>query len=116
MSESVVEIGKLKLVEKLENETLEEQCKRILESKFENYKLDDYYDNYEEALRDKFYDDYYVFNGNLYNLEYKTIESYCEIAEGKIQSDGSIDFITAYYNGGACLSEMLDEVMVKLTK
>lgn len=115
MSESVVEIGKLKLVKKLENETLEEQCKRILELEYEDFKLK-YHENYEEALRDEFYDYYYVFNDNLYDLEYKTIDPYCDLAEGKIHKDGTIDFTTAYYNGGACLHEMLDEVMKKLTE
>lgn len=60
MSESVVKIGKLKLVERLENETLEEQCKRILESEFENFKLKSYYENYKEALESELYDEYYV--------------------------------------------------------
>lgn len=116
MSESVVEIGKLKLVEKLKNETLEEQCKRILESRIEGFILKSYWEDYECALRDEFYDEYYVFNDNLYDLEYKTIEPYCDIAEGKIQKDGTIEFTTAYYNGGACLHEMLDEVMNKINK
>ena len=49
MSEVVHYTGKIKLVEKLQNESLEEQCKRIL-SQHNFYKKDSYCDSWETML------------------------------------------------------------------
>lgn len=47
MSETVHYKGKLTEVKRLDNETIEEQCKRLMEYK----ELPSYYDNYQEMLR-----------------------------------------------------------------
>ena len=115
MSETVIEKGKLTLIERLNNETLEEQCKRILNNKIDDFDLG-WYKTYKEALLDEFYNDYYVHEDILYELDYYDL-GFCEdIAEGEVKGDSSIDFLVSYHNGGTCLNEMLDVVMDKINK
>ena len=67
MSEMVRYTGKLRLKEKLPNETLEEQCKRILRE--HNYfELQDYCDSWKEMLYDKLYERYEVYNNEVYEV------------------------------------------------
>lgn len=114
MSYVVMKKGKLNLIARLENETLENQCLRILNEL--DIELEDYYENPIEQLKGELSDEFYVYNDNLYSLYYKSIDTSYEIAEGDIREDGSIEFLTMYYNGGTCLHEMLDEVMDKINK
>ena len=96
MSQQETRIGKIKLIEKLENETLEQQCKRILGMK----QLDDYYDTYEEAIIDC-------------NDEDREQED-CDIFEANINDDGTISYTVSYYNGGCCFSEAIRRSLKKL--
>lgn len=116
MSETVMEKGKLVLVARLDDETLEEQCKRILNSEIDGYDLG-WYQTHKEALMSELYDDYYVYKDTLYKLGcYSKLGFYEDIVIGERKEDESIDFLVSYYNGGACLHEMLDMVMGKINK
>ena len=111
MSEMVKYKGKATLVEKLENETLEEQCKRLLE----NVELESYYDSYMEQIG---YEDnnYVILSDNIYLLDKKECDfndDYCHI--NKID-DKTFEFDTAFYNGGTSLCEMLEEEFNKYNK
>ncbi len=68
MSEVVRYKGKLRLVEKLNNETLEQQCKRILEENDKDIALDSY-DSYEEMFYNKFDKEYVIVENNIYHVE-----------------------------------------------
>ena len=61
------EIGKLELVERLENETLEKQCQRLLEKRYGKYPLEEY-DSYIEAFEDGFYEEYIIIKNNIYHV------------------------------------------------
>lgn len=67
MSETVQYSGKLKLIPKLENESLEDQCKRILRE--HNYfELNEYYDSWQEMFYDKFYETYVISLNSIYEI------------------------------------------------
>ena len=67
--------GKLRLKEKLPNETLEEQCKRILRE--HNYfELQDYCDSWKEMLYDKLYERYVVYNNEVYEVIEKKLQRF----------------------------------------
>lgn len=104
MSQQETRIGKIKLIDKLENETLEDQCKRILGMK----QLANYYDSYEEALRDCD-DKYIIHNNNVYEVieDIKNYgeDIYCAIDNG----DGTISYALSYYNGGCGFAEAIEE-------
>ena len=106
MSEMKAYRGKLVLVDKVGNETLEEQCKRLLNVE----KMEDYYISYAEQLCDT--KPYVTYKDELYKiLEKKELDPYDSRFNGSVNEDGSIDFDVNYYNGGCSLSDALYYVL-----
>lgn len=106
MSEVVRYKGKLKLVEKLNNETLEQQCKRILEENDKDIALD-FYDSYEEMFYDEFYKEYVIVENNIYH-----VESIKNVYDNDIflvheNNDGTFDYDVCYYNGACNFDEAI---------
>lgn len=105
--------GKLKIVPKLENETLEEQCKRLLNIS----KLPEYYLSWGEFLINDFGDEYIIINDIVYeiydHIEYNNSKDFFNITSN---DDGTFKFIGQFYNGGTCLYELLEEELIKLNK
>lgn len=103
MSETVHYRGTLTVVERLESETLEEQCKRILEGK----ELESYHDSHEDMLRDIGYKQYLIRDDIIYDVKKKEIgeDDMFIITEGK---DGTLNFEVSYYNGGCSFDEAME--------
>jgi len=103
MSETVHYKGTLTVVERLEGETLEEQCKRLMEG----CELDSWNGSYKERLMDDEYEKYVIHNDILYSVEKKDIGEYdCfSIVERK---DGTLEFDVMYYNGGCSFDEAIE--------
>lgn len=114
MSEVDWYVGKLVKVERLENELLENQCKRICEEL--NIRLDhlQYHDNYIELLLDEKYNEYIVYDNTLYSISKQRKDEWDDIYEASQNEDGSISFNVKYYNGGCNLNEALNEALEKL--
>ena len=118
MSEVVHYKGKLKHLKKLENETLEEQCKRIVEQLIaEELDIDvDFYDSYIETL---LYEvdciDYVVFNNELYQvISQKYIDSNEDIFMAIQCLNDTVDYEVQYYNGGCSFTEALGYALENL--
>lgn len=107
MSETVHYKGKLKQLEKLENETLEEQCKRLLD----NQELESYYDSYREMLLSEYYNQFLDHNGILFSVTRECINPHEDIFRSSKNEDGTIDFEVKYYNGGCGFSEAIEEAL-----
>jgi len=102
-------IGKLKLLPKLENETLNQQCKRIyLEyNDLPEKEVEDWVD-----YLDFNYEIYMVHNGNLYWIfEDNSVDDTCEL---KSIGDNIYEFHMGFYNGGTCLEECISWELDKL--
>lgn len=113
MSETVHYTGRLKLVEKLENETLEEQCKRVLS--WYNYTDLRYCDSWEEMLCDELYKKYVIHNENVYEVvEQRSRDMDDDVFEAIENSDGSISYVVRYYNGGCSFDEAIGYALDKL--
>ena len=118
MSDYEHQRGRIIKVVSEEGITLHQHCLNILEEKGikydENYK---YYDNPEEQVGDELYEKYVILQGELYEylelVDEDPYESFAHVEEG---DNGEIRFHSRYYNGGTCLSEMLDEALGKLNK
>ena len=95
--------------------TLEQQC--LLIFKEAGIEPADYYDTAAEALADEFYEKYVHIDGELYKfIELVDEDPYDSFAHIEELEPGIFNFNSRYYNGGTCLSEMLQEGMVKLKK
>lgn len=113
MSQQETRIGKIKLIEKLENENLEQQCKRILDEA--NFKVDDCCDTYKEAIEEYGdFEKYIIYKNNLYEVIEDIKQDDCDIFEANMNEDGTISYTVSYYNGGCCLSEAIERSLKKL--
>lgn len=101
MSETVHYKGTLRLLERLENETLEEQIQRILCKN----ELPSYAESWEECLYSDYYKEYAINNNILYKVE---IDDY-DIFNIHKNTDGTYDFDVMYYNGGCSFDEAIEE-------
>lgn len=103
MSQQETHIGKLKLVQKLEDETLEEQCKRLCN----NAELESYHEDYLDYIRDEYYRKYIVYNDDIYEIIEDDESNGHDIFNAYNNSDGSIGYILSYYNGGCGFSDAI---------
>lgn len=107
MSEMVHYTGKIAPVGKLSNETLEEQCKRILEE-HKYLALSKYCDSWREMLCDKLYEKYVIAGGEVYKVIEKNHRDMDEdIFDAHDNGDGTIDYEVMYYNGGCSFNEAI---------
>ena len=111
MSEHETLKGTLKLRPRLKNEIDEDYFKRITGCEWTEYKYDP--ENINDAigyhsLHDKFIEvDDQIYE--IIELQDIMFGCFCDITK-----DGDkIHFITSFYNGGTCLSEMLEEAIQK---
>lgn len=117
MSETVHYTGKIKLVEKLENESLEDICQRILkENGF--IELSDYCSSWQEMLYDQLYREYVIDNknNNVYKVLSKVERDEYEMFEIKDNNDGTYDYQVMYYNGGMGFDEAIEESFKNMNK
>jgi len=105
MSETVHYKGTLTEVYRLENETLEEQCKRVLWVEEFN---DDYYDSFQEMLLDQSYERYIVHNDILYSVTRQELNTEDSLFNMSKNEDGDFDFEVRYYNGGCGFDEAIE--------
>ncbi|MBT2759920.1 hypothetical protein [Paenibacillus sp. ISL-20] len=105
MSETVHYRGILKMIERYNNETLEDQCKRLLDDK----ELPSYCDSYEEFFLDENFDKAVIIDGMIYLAEKEAVDSDSDIFKVKKINDNEIEFEVRYYNGGCSFNEAIDE-------
>ncbi len=103
MSEMVHYKGKLHKIEKVNNETLEEQCKRVLDID----ELPKYYNTYEEKLLCES-EEYITYNGALYSATKENIDLDSDIFLSSEDKNGIINFEVKYYNGGCGFREAIE--------
>ncbi|PLR99584.1 hypothetical protein [Bacillus sp. T33-2] len=107
MSETVHYKGVLKKVERHEDETLEEQCKRLLNNK----DLPSYFDNYQEYFSDEYYYKFTIQNGVIYSIEKEDVDPDIDIFNASVGDNGEINFEVRYYNGGCGFDEAIEEAI-----
>jgi len=69
----------------------------------------------EEGIESLIEDGYQVINGVVYVVEWETerFEGWVEFADVKENPDGSINFHTLHYNGGAHWTEVVEHALEK---
>ena len=119
MSFTEKHIGKLVKVDR-KDLTVEEWCKEYCQShSIEiNNKM---HENWIECFKDNFYDicadSFQFLNGDIYQLVKHTKIDECEDLDFFYTlEDGSILFVTEFYNGGTCLKEVLDSGVKRICK
>lgn len=109
MSETVHYKGKIQLVPKLENETLEDVCKRIM-NEYDCFELDSYCNTWREFMADELYERYVVINDDVYEVtDKKYFSDEYDIFKAHKVSDTEYEYEVMYYNGGCSFEEAIEE-------
>ena len=107
MSETEYHRGKLRKVLRSKEESLEKQCEKIC--LLNSYKFDQrYHNSWKECLQDEGYSEFIIVKGIIFQIydHYKDDEAPFIVEQNP---DGTYSFHGSFYNGGACLNEMLEE-------
>ena len=109
MSRTETHFGKIKKIE-LQNKTIEQffQEKCIENSIF---KIDKGYNTWKETYFDNIsYEKYFIVNNVVWEaIEHTEIDEGDDISIITPNADGTLSFIMQFYNGGTCLSEIIEE-------
>lgn len=112
MSDYQSNSGKIKLVEPKEGESFEQQCQRLW---FENGMKEEDYS--EGELFEEFHKKYIEVKDTVWEiLEEKNEEEedmFCTLHKNV---DGTYSFYTRFYNGGTCMSEMIQDAIKQKMK
>lgn len=93
---------------------IEEKCKQAVELLGLAYNPDNH-DSYQECIEDAGYRSAYIYQDDIYQVTYSPVEDDGDIYEANKNEDGTIDFLTRFYNGGCSFNEALDYAMEKLS-
>lgn len=111
MSETEYNVGKLiPLV--LSGATDEERAESVC--KLYGYKLHDVHDSWVECLSENGYNEVYMRNGVVYKIENVCSGGEQDIFTANRNEDGTIDYVTQFYNGGCGFDEALDEALKRM--
>lgn len=115
MSNMEAHFGKLRRVELPENYLLEDWCREKCQAR-EITEISSYNDTWEEQFKDHFHEQYFIVNGEAWEV-FDHVESEDGYADIMIpNADGTITFFMEFYNGGTCLTEMIEEGLERLNK
>lgn len=113
MSQVVHYKGVLTPVDRLESETLEEQCKRVLS----NCELPSYCSSYVEYVKAEVdsVEALMIVKDTLYRVEVDYINDVDAIYNAKVNDDGTVNIEVKYYTGGCGFAEAVDEAFKSLS-
>lgn len=99
--------GRLKLIPKLKEESLEDFAKRILNTELNT----EWFDTYLEQLSETY--KYIIANDNVYEIIEQCDLQDCDFCSIDTLGNGEFSFVTSFYNGGTYLNEVLQEELSK---
>jgi hypothetical protein len=105
MSESELHIGKLKPIKFKEGLSFDESIAYL---RMAGYKIPEY--EVDHDTKTIYCDNVIHFNGTFYEIT-TTRHDYEAFTKLNHNDDGTIDFVSSFYNGGTCLDEMLGEAL-----
>lgn len=87
---------------------------QFLKDKLDSYKIA-YNDKYDAIdllyIDNRIYDKYILLNGTLYEwIHHYQVDDMERTVQCDKNSDGTINIIAQFYNGGACLEEVLEDM------
>jgi hypothetical protein len=65
--------------------------------------------DFRKFISEDLYDEYVIYDDRVYAVNMDS--DYGDIMYARQRSDGQIDFVLEYYNGGCCFSEAIEEAL-----
>jgi hypothetical protein len=114
MSQTETHFGKLRKVVINEGYTVEDWCREKCQDKGAS-EISSYNNTWLEEFREHFYEKYFVAGDEIWEaFEHIENDGFDDIDIMIPNEDGTITFIQQFYNGGTCLSEVIEEGLEKL--
>jgi hypothetical protein len=113
MSEVETHYGKLRKVVIGEKYTIEQWCQEKCKEK-DITELASYNHSWIEQFMDEFYEKYFIVNEEVWEVIEHIESSESDVDIMIPNEDGTITFLQQFYNGGTCLSEVIEEGIIKL--
>lgn len=111
MGETETHMGKLK---RINCDSQNEFAAGVMQNEGE---MPSYYDNPLKWMLSEYGDKYISISNGLWEvIENLELDPDDDINDLRENEDGTINFISRFYNGGTCLSEMLEEGLTELNK
>lgn len=107
MSETVHYQGTLTKVERLEGESLEQQCKRLLAERLSSEIELGEGASWREYFEDETYKEYVIHDEVIYKADIVEMDDN-DVFKANRNSDGTIGFTLVYYNGGCSFNEAIE--------
>lgn len=114
MSHTETHFGKLRKVEL--NSSIEEWAKQKCNEEGIS-EIPDYFDSWEETFKDRMsYKKYFFSKDEVWEAVEHVEEDDGDIDIMVQNQDGTVTFVFQFYNGGTCLSEMIEDGLARLNK
>jgi len=118
MSTTETWVGKMILVKKQDQETLEDVCRRTymaLRAELGLPEKEFYFnDKYDNSLLEEHYKEFEVARDDLYDLRKCVNSKDDDIVQATKDDDGNLDVVLQFYNGGAGLGEVIEWALDQL--
>ena len=116
MSDTETHYARLRKVD-LKGKSIEQFCEeKVKELKGDDYEIPSFHDTYAECLRYEI-DEKFFFNEDKTEIweaiEHSELDNE-DFVKTIHNADGTMTLITQFYNGGTCLSEIVEEELEKL--
>jgi hypothetical protein len=115
MSETETHFGKLRKVVLNEGYTVEDWCREKCEDAGYD-EIASYNESWVEQFRDTFHEKYFIVDDEIWEAVEHIENGDSDIDVMLPNEDGTITFVHQFYNGGTCLSEVIEEGIQKLKK
>ncbi len=116
MSHTETHFGKLRKVEIPANHSIEDWCRERCQDKGIT-EISSYNESWLEQLRDHLYEKFFVVGEEVWEIiEHIESEDGDDLDVMILNPDGTITFVNQFYNGGTCLSEVIEDGILRLKK
>jgi len=114
MSRIETHFGKLRKVTFNEGCTIENWCKQKCQEKGIN-EIPSYHANWVEQFKDAYDEKYFIINDEIWEaFEHVENDEFSDINIMNLNEDGTITFVQQFYNGGTCLTEIIEQGIEKI--
>jgi hypothetical protein len=115
MSQTEIHIGKIKELPR-QGSSFEDWCEIVCKIHGAT-EISEYSETWKETIEDLLHDKLLIIGERIFQYEeHKELEEGDDILEMNRNQDGTISFVTSFYNGGTFLEEMLEVGLNKLEK
>lgn len=111
MSNNETHRGRIIPILREDNENFSEYVERATGIEFLSVEGEETDDILEFIDHNNLYDKFFFYDEKLYKIDDEEFEDDDDYVKHKVLEDGVIEYSCRFYNGGTCLSEVIEEIL-----